>query len=89
MNRFVLFGLSDTNSQLDMNRGLCIRRTLWEDTVKNCHGVMKNYNCNLAFADLPEVLERRCLFLNKFSVEVDGSIIACLHYHLTRNKVKS
>ena len=74
---------SDTNPQLDMNRGLCIRRTLWEDTAQKCHGVMKNYNCNLALADLNEVFQKRCLFINKFSVNVDGTVISCLHYHLT------
>ena len=78
-----LFSILDTNHQKDMNRGLCIRRTLWEDTVKKCHGVMKNYNCNLALADLPEVFEKRCLFINKFSINVDGTVISCLHHHLT------
>jgi hypothetical protein len=66
-----------------MNNGLCVRRTLWEDTVRHCHGAMKRYNCNLAMADLPEALEKRCLFLNKFGVDIDGTVITCLHQHLT------
>ena len=66
-----------------MNRGLCVRRTLWEDTVKQCHGRMKRYICNLSLEDFPEVFEKNCLFLNKFGVDVDGSAITCLYQHLT------
>ena len=75
--------VQDTDLTLDYTQGICIRRTLWEDTVNYCHGKIKRYICNLALADFPEVFEHKCLFLNKFSVEVDGTAITCLHHHLT------
>ena len=75
--------VQDTDLTQDYTQGICIRRTLWEDTVKYCHGKIKRYICNLALADFPEVFEHKCLFLNKFSVEVDGTAITCLHHHLT------
>ena len=75
--------VQDTDLTQDYTQGICIRRTLWEDTVKYCHGKIKRYICNLALADFPEVFEQKCLFLNKFSVEVDGTAITCLHHHLT------
>ena len=76
--------VSDTNPFNDYTNGLCIRRTLWEDTVKYCHGKIKRYICNLATADFPEVFEQKCLFLNKFSIEVDGTAVSCLHHYLTK-----
>ena len=75
--------VQDQDLTEDYTQGICIRRTLWEDTVKYCHGKIKRYICNLALADFPEVFEQKCLFLNKFSVEVDGTAITCLHHHLT------
>ena len=74
---------TDKSATLDMNRGLCVRRTLWEDTVKQCHGRMKRYICNLSLGDFPEAFEKNCLFLNKFGVDIDGSAITCLYQHLT------
>ncbi len=77
----------DKNPEADYTYGICSRRTLWQDTIRHCHGKMKRYNCNLALADLPEALERHCLFLNKFGLEVDGSVVTCLYEHLTSGLV--
>ena len=76
--------IQDKSPTVDMNRGLCVRRTLWEDTVRHCRGKMKRYICNLSIGDYPEALEKPCLFLNKFGLDVDGSAITCLYQHLTQ-----
>ena len=45
---------------------------------------MKRYICNLALPDLPEAMERQCLFLNKFDLSVDPIPVACIHQYLTQ-----
>jgi len=49
---------SDKRPNLDLTHGLCVRRTLWEESVRQCHGRMKRYICNLALADLVNKLPR-------------------------------
>ncbi len=71
----------DKNPDLDFTQGICVRRTLWEESVRKCHGQMKRYICNFALNDLPEAMEKNCLFLNKFDLEVDPSAATCMYQH--------
>ena len=76
---------------------LCVRRSLWEENVKICHGKMKRYICNLAIDDFPEALLKdeeggssNCLFLNKFDLGLKKSsqAVSCLYFHLFESAVK-
>lgn len=74
---------SVVDKRRDFTHGLCTRRTLWYFNRRNCFGVMKRHLCNLDLRDLPEVYEKKCLFINKFDLAVDARIVACLHEFLT------
>lgn len=76
-------GNQDKNLHNDYTQGLCARRTLWYYNKRVCHGQMKRHLCNLDLADLPEVYERVCLFINKFDLSVDARIVYCLYEYLT------
>jgi hypothetical protein len=43
--------LSDKNPESDYSHGLCVRRTLWEESVRQCHGRDQCYDSENIFAE--------------------------------------
>ena len=66
---------------------LCPRKTLWNYATEYCYGQNRRWMCNLGFRDLNQIYsphQPRCLFINKFDLNVDSRPVLCLREHFTK-----
>ena len=47
--------------------------------LKSCFQVRREI-CNLAFGDLPQILQQEAFVVNKFDTELDHTVVDCLKY---------
>eukprot|EP00092_Neocalanus_flemingeri_P004033 GFUD01004341.1.p1 GENE.GFUD01004341.1~~GFUD01004341.1.p1 ORF type:complete len:406 (-),score=130.77 GFUD01004341.1:4-1221(-) len=72
--------ISQDFDQLEHLNWFRMRKTFWHQEFKTCHGQVKREICNLAFGDLPYILEQKSFVVNKFDTELDPSVVDCLRY---------
>jgi len=67
----------------DTTQGICPRYSNWNATL--CHGLMKRWICNFALDDIPKAIESKCLWINKFDLNVDPLAVHCTREYLVSN----
>jgi len=55
-----------------------MRKTFWWQNGESCHGEWRREICNLALADLPQILKQEAFVVNKFDSALDPTIVECL-----------
>jgi len=55
-----------------------MRKTFWWQNGESCHGEFRREICNLALADLPQILNQEAFVVNKFDSGLDPTIVECL-----------
>jgi len=72
--------ISQEFDQLDQLNSFKMRKTFWHQEFKTCHGQVRREICNLAFGDLPYILDQKAFVVNKFDTELDPTVVDCLKY---------
>lgn len=72
--------ISQEFDQMEQLNSFRMRKTFWHQEFKTCHGQVRREICNLAFGDLPYILDQKSFVVNKFDTELDPTVVDCLRY---------
>jgi len=72
--------ISQDFDQLEQINSFRMRKTFWQAEFKTCHGQVRREICNLAFGDMPYIIDQKSFVMNKFETDLDPTVVDCLRY---------